>query len=379
MSLKRFASFLLVAVMLFGLVAPAGADTASDARSKRDAARSRRAALAKELNALQASDKELNAAVSALDSQMRATEANLASARQAVTAAERARQQAEAQLAETEGRLATLKKAVVDRAVAAYMRPNNNVAELEAKDFNEASRRRVMLDQVASSDRKVIDDLRAAQEDFALERQRAEQARAVADKRKAAVEGKLSQLKSARAEKERLARALDLRISEYRREADLVAAQEAQLSELIRQRQASSARASRSAPAIDSGGRVSGAGLIWPCGGRVTSEYGYRWGRLHAGIDIGAPTGTPIRAAKAGVVIKSGTMSGYGNVVVIDHGGGFTTLYAHQSRIAARQGDSVSQGELIGYVGSTGQSTGPHLHFETRVNGNPQNPRRYLP
>jgi murein DD-endopeptidase MepM/ murein hydrolase activator NlpD len=236
----------------------------------------------------------------------------------------------------------------------------------------------VLLDQVASSDRKVIDDLRAAQEDFTLERQRAEQARAVADKRKASVEGKLSSLKSARAEKERLAKALDLRISEYKREADLVAAQEAQLSELIRQRQAAG-RASRSAPAIDSGGRVSGAGLIWPCGGRVTSEYGYRWGRMHAGIDIGAPTGTPIRAAKAGVVIKAGSMSGYGNTVVIDHGGGFTTLYAHQSRIAARSGQSVRQGELIGYVGSTGQSTGPHLHFETRVNGNPQNPRRYLP
>ena len=379
MSLKRFASFSLAAVMLLGLVAPAGADTASDARKKRDAARERRASIAKELNSLQASDKELTAAVSALDSQMRATEANLASARQAVAAAERAQQQAEAQLAETEARLGALKKAVVERAVATYMRPNNNAAELEAKDFNEASRRRVLLDQVASSDRKVIDDLRAAQEDFTLERQRAEQARAVADKRKASVEGKLRSLQSARAEKERLAKALDLRISEYQREADLVAAQEAQLSELIRQRQAAASRASRSAPAIDSGGRVSGAGLIWPCGGRVTSEYGYRWGRMHAGIDIGAPTGTPIRAAKAGVVIKSGSMSGYGNTVVIDHGGGFTTLYAHQSRIVARSGQSVRQGELIGYVGSTGQSTGPHLHFETRVNGNPQNPRRYLP
>ena len=379
MSLKRFASFLLAAVMLLGLVAPAGADTASDARKKRDAARERRASIAKELNSLQASDKELTAAVSALDSQMRATEANLASARQAVAAAERAQQQAEAQLAETEARLGALKKAVVERAVATYMRPNNNAAELEAKDFNEASRRRVLLDQVASSDRKVIDDLRAAQEDFTLERQRAEQARAVADKRKASVEGKLRSLQSARAEKERLAKALDLRISEYRREADLVAAQEAELSELIRQRQAAASRASRSAPSVDSGGRVSGAGLIWPCGGRVTSEYGYRWGRMHAGIDIGAPTGTPIRAAKAGVVIKSGSMSGYGNTVVIDHGGGFTTLYAHQSRIVARSGQSVRQGELIGYVGSTGQSTGPHLHFETRVNGNPQNPRRYLP
>jgi murein DD-endopeptidase MepM/ murein hydrolase activator NlpD len=111
----------------------------------------------------------------------------------------------------------------------------------------------------------------------------------------------------------------------------------------------------------------------------VTSEYGTRWGRLHAGIDIAAGTGTPIAAAKGGEVVFSGVMNGYGNCIVINHGGGFSTLYAHQSRLAARDGQDVDQGQVIGYVGSTGHSTGPHLHFETRVNGNPQNPRRYLP
>ena len=100
---------------------------------------------------------------------------------------------------------------------------------------------------------------------------------------------------------------------------------------------------------------------------------------MHAGIDIGAGSGTPIYAAKAGTVIHSGGMGGYGNAVIIDHGGGFTTLYAHQSRLGSREGQQVSQGQVIGYVGSTGNSTGPHLHFETRVNGAAQNPRRYLP
>jgi murein DD-endopeptidase MepM/ murein hydrolase activator NlpD len=126
-------------------------------------------------------------------------------------------------------------------------------------------------------------------------------------------------------------------------------------------------------------GRISGAGLIWPVRGPVTSGFGRRWGRLHAGIDIGAGSGTPIKAAKSGVVSFSGQMSGYGNVIIISHGGGFSTLYAHQSRLAAGDGQSVSQGDVIGYVGSTGHSTGPHLHFETRVNGSPENPMRYLP
>jgi murein DD-endopeptidase MepM/ murein hydrolase activator NlpD len=99
---------------------------------------------------------------------------------------------------------------------------------------------------------------------------------------------------------------------------------------------------------------------------------------MHQGIDVSAGTGTPIRAAKGGTVTFAGTMSGYGNVITITHPGGLSTLYAHQSRLAV-SGGAVSQGQVIGYVGSTGHSTGPHLHFETRVGGSPQNPMRYLP
>jgi murein DD-endopeptidase MepM/ murein hydrolase activator NlpD len=99
---------------------------------------------------------------------------------------------------------------------------------------------------------------------------------------------------------------------------------------------------------------------------------------MHQGQDIACGYGTAIHAAKAGTVIFTGVMSGYGNVVIIDHGGGFSTLYAHQSRIASSQGQHVDQGEVIGYVGSTGASTGPHLHWEVRVNGNPVDPRGWV-
>lgn len=119
--------------------------------------------------------------------------------------------------------------------------------------------------------------------------------------------------------------------------------------------------------------------MAWPTNGTVTSGFGYRWGALHAGIDIANGVGTPIRAAKTGTVILAGWNGGYGNCIVIDHGGGFSTLYGHMSRLRASEGQRVSQGDLIGDMGSTGNSTGPHLHFETRVNGNPQDPTRYLP
>ncbi|CAN5785488.1 peptidoglycan DD-metalloendopeptidase family protein [soil metagenome] len=124
---------------------------------------------------------------------------------------------------------------------------------------------------------------------------------------------------------------------------------------------------------------VSAGGWTWPANGTVTSGFGYRWGRLHAGIDVGAATGTPIYAAKGGVVSYAGTMGGYGNIIVVDHGSGMTTRYAHQSQLGASAGQTVAAGDRIGSVGSTGNSTGPHLHFEVRINDQPQNPVGYLP
>jgi murein DD-endopeptidase MepM/ murein hydrolase activator NlpD len=119
-------------------------------------------------------------------------------------------------------------------------------------------------------------------------------------------------------------------------------------------------------------------GLIWPVNGPVTSPFGYRWGRLHAGIDIGVAYGTPIHAAASGTVVLAGWTGGYGNYTCIDHGGGLATCYAHQSSYAVSVGAHVEQGEVIGYVGSTGHSFGAHLHFEVRINGNPVDPLGYL-
>jgi len=127
----------------------------------------------------------------------------------------------------------------------------------------------------------------------------------------------------------------------------------------------------------------SSSGLIWPVSGPISSPYGPRClpngdCSFHPGVDIAVPSGTPIRAAAAGTVIYSGWMDGYGNLVVIDHANGLATAYAHQSSIAAGNGASVAQGQVIGYVGCTGYCFGPHLHFEVRVNGDPVNPLGYL-
>jgi murein DD-endopeptidase MepM/ murein hydrolase activator NlpD len=125
----------------------------------------------------------------------------------------------------------------------------------------------------------------------------------------------------------------------------------------------------------------SGSGLIWPVSGAVVSGFGMRWGRMHEGLDIAAPAGTPIRAAASGTVILlegEAESGGYGNFTCLDHGGGLQTCYAHQSAFATSSGQSVNQGDVIGYVGCTGHCYGDHLHFEVRINGAPTDPLGYL-
>jgi murein DD-endopeptidase MepM/ murein hydrolase activator NlpD len=157
--------------------------------------------------------------------------------------------------------------------------------------------------------------------------------------------------------------------SDYLAEAKALEAQSAALGERIRAAQSQQG---------STGSTVSSSGFIWPVQGPVTSGFGMRWGQMHEGIDIAVPVGTPVRASAAGRVIYAGWTSGYGNLVVIDHGNGLATAYAHNSTLLVRQAELVAQGQVISLSGSTGHSTGPHVHFEVRLNGAPVDPLLYL-
>ena len=115
-----------------------------------------------------------------------------------------------------------------------------------------------------------------------------------------------------------------------------------------------------------------------PASGKLTSNYGARWGRMHNGIDIGAPVGTPVYASDDGVVTCSEYKNSFGNIVKIDHGNGYETYYAHNSELLVSVGQTVEKGELIAKVGSTGNSTGPHCHFEIHYKDEILNPMNYL-
>lgn len=135
---------------------------------------------------------------------------------------------------------------------------------------------------------------------------------------------------------------------------------------------------SSSDPAAQAPGRGRRPGMAWPSRGVVTSRYGFRAKRHHHGIDISAPVGSPIMAARSGVVRFAGWRSGYGRLVILDHGGGLTTWYGHASKILVRPGQQVAQGKTIALVGTSGRVTGPNVHFEVRRNGIPLNPEAFL-
>lgn len=376
-------SLVVVLLALLGAqVLPAGA--AEDPRKAREAARDRQAQLAEELDGLAASEAELLDAIAVLSEQVDAQSGEVGAARQAVAAAEADVAEAEAAMAETGAEISGLTDAVVQRAVETFIRPTGDGIDemVQSENIAEASRKRALLDQVTANDDDVIDQLNEAKEDFELAAAEAQAATAKADERRVEAEARLSELESTRSEQARLVADLDTRQSEVSAEIAAQQASEAELTRIIAEAEARAATRSVSAGGGGAGPSgnltVGGGGCMWPASGTVTSEYGNRWGRLHAGIDIAAPTGTPIYAAQGGSVIFSGVQSGYGNVVIISHGGGLTTLYGHQSRVAVSNGQTVGRGDNIGFVGSTGRSTGPHLHFETRYGGSPRNPRGCL-
>jgi murein DD-endopeptidase MepM/ murein hydrolase activator NlpD len=382
MAKTRITLVALLLALLGAQLAPAVA--AEDPRAAREAARNRQAQLAEELDGLKASEDELLDAIAVLSEQVDAQAGDVAAARQAVAAAEADVAEAESAMAETSLQIGGLTEAVVERAVETFIRPTDDGIDemVQSRSIAEASRKRALLDQVTANDEDVIDQLNAAREDFELRKVEAEAATAKANDRRMETEARLAELEATRAEQARLVADLDTRQSEVTAEIDAQAASEAELTRIIAAAEARAAAAraagSGAAGAASPDRTVGGGGCIWPARGSVTSEFGNRWGRLHAGIDIAAPTGTPIYAAQGGTVIFSGVQSGYGNVVIVSHGGGLTTLYGHQSRVAASNGQAVSQGDNIGYVGNTGRSTGPHLHFETRYGGSPRNPRGCL-
>jgi murein DD-endopeptidase MepM/ murein hydrolase activator NlpD len=280
------------------------------------------------------------------------------------------------------------------RLVAIYEGDDPSTLDVlvEAKNFRDILEQLEFLESIADQDRTIVKHVAGARDHMRELRARTgktkarvaavtrvikvrtEQARALRTRLIAQQQGLASARRSRRAS------LADVRgnAQQYASEAAALQAESANLGAQIRSAQAAAAQASVTYSSSGSSDTTpSASGLIWPVSGPVVSPFGMRWGRMHEGIDIGAGYGTPIAAAASGTVIYAGWMGGYGNLIIIDHGGGIATAYGHQSSFAVG-GGHVSQGQTIGYVGCTGHCFGPHLHFEVRVNGSPVDPLGYL-
>ena len=353
-----------------------------------------------------ASENLLTDQLSRLSAEARAATARVATEEATLATLERtlAAEQANLSALELKIRLQTARQAVLERqygvALQALERRVRAIYESDSPDlvsfalgatsFTDLVDHLDLLDRIGRQDERValsLDDARISLDRARAQTERSRQAAA------RSVSVIASSTEAQRATRDRVAaRRNDLVAAEGAKRSALDGVREdrasfiAEAEGLAAESAALAARiaAAQSAAATSASGPVApqpafaGARLFWPVSGPVTSGFGSRWGRMHEGIDIAVGSGTPVHAAAAGTVVYAGWLSGYGNIIVIDHGNGLSTAYAHNSSLGVQQGSTVGAGSVIAISGSTGHSTGPHVHFEVRVNGAPVDPLGYL-
>lgn len=334
------------------------------------------------LKALQRTEDELEnlrARIAKLDRDIRATA-------QQVAATEREIAKAEKELADA---TASLRKQFEDarqRIRIMYMHGPGSYLEvlLGSQDFADFISRYDYVLRIVQADMEVLDQLEREvagiedrKADIKAKRDSLVARRSSLDRMKADLAADEKALKEKLAEREVYLAQVRAQRQKWEKELAEEERQSKELEQTIRKLQEEAAK--RGEPVAKWTGK-----FIWPVSGRITSPFGWRQHpifqtrKFHSGLDIAVPTGTPVKAAADGKVIYSGWISGYGNTVIIDHGGGLSSLYAHNSRLTVGVGKWVRQGDIIAKAGSTGFSTGPHVHFEVRQNGEPTDPRGWL-
>ncbi|MDG2262119.1 MAG: peptidoglycan DD-metalloendopeptidase family protein [Actinomycetota bacterium] len=409
-------------------------ETLREAREARAKNRADRTELARQIDVLEATDVDLIEALDALNEEVSAQERAIQIARTAVANAVAAEMAIQDRIQFTLDEAERLRSMTQDRVIAAYVAPRTE--SLDEQDLTRQARRDALFRYVDLDGRELLDQLRAVEDDLERLYIEASIQRDAAISAQADLETALQQLhddiirqQSIRAELAELVEHLDDEIAAMAaaegeinaiiRDAQREIAREAALAWLATSSTTTTTTTTTTAPPDDGdstgdtsdettttinetdpaattttsaeGGdeppptSLEDLDLIWPTTGSVTSSYGLRkhpitgTERLHTGIDIGNSARTPIWAAESGTVIFSGRMRGFGETVIISHGPHVTTLYAHMSQRTATNGSTIGKGQEVGKMGSTGFSTGDHLHFEVRVDGNPVNPRTYLP
>ncbi|MBT9685228.1 peptidoglycan DD-metalloendopeptidase family protein [Pseudoflavonifractor sp. MCC625] len=386
-------ALLMAALMILPMVSmivsgTAGAVSQSEIdklKQEQQASKDRQEELKQELNDLKNDQADAQAKRNILQQQLEAINTELTNIQNQITYYDGEIAQKEAERVEAVAREEAQYELFCQRVRA--MEEGGNVSYwsiiFQAEDFTDLLDRINMVDEIMSYDQAVMDELVATRKQIETLKADLETARAEQEAKKAEQEAKKAEQKQKVAEAQALLDQINADAAEVNRqlEAESAAAAEIQQEIVEKQKKLEEERKQNNI-VLDPGGDY-----LWPLPGyyKLTSAFGYRIHPItnrpqsHTGIDIPAPGGTAIKACKGGQVVTSAYHSSYGNYVVIDHGNGNSTLYAHMSSRAVSEGQMVSQGQVIGYVGTTGSSTGNHLHLEIRVNYTRTDPEKCFP
>ncbi|MYJ36896.1 MAG: peptidoglycan DD-metalloendopeptidase family protein [Acidimicrobiaceae bacterium] len=356
--------------------------------------------VASQIDALVADDEALIDALQELDDFVDLQHTRIQAAESAILTAEAEAAAARAEAEWYVDEIETIRERLRQRAIQAYVQPPVDVVEQFSTSLNESAVKLFLLDLAIGNELEITDELRTAEAQLEVVRRRALDRAEDADEERQAQQQRLADLEDARAAAMELRLEIQSRIEEWNlvsadiERSDKEMEQEIfRIEEEIRRREEERRRQEEEARrrAIEEERRRHEAEhgpfelVAWPADGEKTSGFGPRvhpiFGtvRQHNGIDLGGDTGDRVRAARSGEVILAGQRGGFGNTIVIYHGLGYSTLYAHLSRIEVSEGQNVQSGDRIGAIGSTGWSTGPHLHFELRIDGKAVDPTPYLP
>ncbi|MEO7803144.1 MAG: peptidoglycan DD-metalloendopeptidase family protein [Actinomycetota bacterium] len=359
---------LVAAVVAISLVVPIGTSYAVGESAALEQTRKQISEIRKRLNEAKGRAAGIQREVSALQRQIDTLNGQIKSGQHDISELESGIRSIQSDIEAMEAKYRSASNASSERARRLYKAgPAEALSRLfSAKSIVEFSRLQILWEISSDLDAKVMLDATRLKEDLSENKANLNRVKSDLDAQRQWMKARRELVAGAQSEKTSALASVQKEISAEESHIKALEAQSRALEQEIRSRLSVST------------GAVSRSGFVWPLRGAVTSPYGRRWGGFHSGIDIDGNTGNPIVASKAGTIAGVTCGSGYGICTVIDHGGGVSTLYAHQSRKAV-SGGHVNQGQVIGYVGCTGSCTGSHLHFEVRVNGSPQNPRNFLP
>jgi len=374
MLVKRFILLFMIISVIFIWTAPAYADELSKAKEQKKTIEQEINNVGKDKKNIESSIKDMESKKNALIEEQKKSSEDLKRLEGEVRTLEDILNNLTAELEVAEEKYENQKELLKTRIVVMY--ENSSVTYLqtliESKSIIDFFERVQLISLISENDKELVEELDAAKKDVEYKRQLTESQKKKVEEQKKAKEEEIEVIKASRSQVDRKIQEYEMTLENLEKLEDELIKKSQELTKYIEK--------------LMSEAKYTGGVMKWPCPSstQISSYYGNRYhpilkkNKLHTGIDIAASRGASIVAAAAGKVIVAEWQTGYGNTIIIDHGGKIATLYAHADKILVKVGDEVKAGDTIGKVGSTGWSTGPHLHFEVIKNGQTQNPLDYL-